>query len=120
MLKCKSIQISKIFFDTIHNEPTEFLQKSLKLNEDNYIIQCKPKYFNDIKEKEKEIPPSLFIFLIDQSGSMDGVRIEITRKALQLFLQSLPPKSYYQLVGFGSKFIKYDKKPKEYIEGNIK
>ena len=52
MLKCKSIQISKIFFDTIHNEPTEFLQKSLKLNEDNYVIQCKIKNLIDIGEKE--------------------------------------------------------------------
>ena len=45
--------------------------------------------------------------------------MEITKKALQLFLQSLPAKSYYQLVGFGSDYIKYDEKPKEYTQENI-
>ena len=117
MQKYKSDTPSKIFFDTNHNEPSAFLQKSSKLNEDNYIIQCKPKYFAD--EKEKEISPALFIFLIDQSGSMWGDRIEITKKALQLFLQSLPANSYYQLVGFGSDYKKYDEKPKEYTQENI-
>ena len=117
MPKYKSNTPSKIFFDTNHNEPSAFLQKSSKLNEDNYIIQCKPKYFAD--EKEKEISPALFIFLIDQSGSMWGDRMEITKKALQLFLQSLPAKSYYQLVGFGSDYEKYDENPKEYTQENI-
>ena len=45
-------QISKIFFDTNYNGPTAFLQKSLKLNEDNYVIQCKIKNLIDIGEKE--------------------------------------------------------------------
>ena len=117
MPKYKINQTSKIFFDVNHKEPTAFLQKSSKINEDNYVIHCKAKYIND--EKEKEISPSIFIFLIDQSGSMWGERIEITKKALQLFLQSLPAKSYYQLVGFGSEYKKYDKKPKEYTQENI-
>ena len=80
MPKYKLDQASTIFFDTNHKEPTAFLQQSSKLNEDNYIIQCKPKYIID--EKEKEPSPALFIFLIDQSGSMWGDRIEITKKAL--------------------------------------
>ena len=117
MPKYKLDQASTIFFDTNHKEPTAFLQQSSKLNEDNYIIQCKPKYITD--EKEKETSPALFIFLIDQSGSMWGDRMEITKKALQLFLQSLPAKSYYQLVGFGSDYVKYDEKPKEYTQENI-
>ena len=117
MQKYKSVQASTIFFDTNHKEPTTFLQNSSKFNEDNYIIQCKPKYITD--EKDKETSPALFIFLIDQSGSMWGDRMEITKKALQLFLQSLPAKSYYQLVGFGTDYIKYDEKPKEYTQENI-
>ncbi len=106
---------SIIFFDTIYNGPLVFLQKSSKLNEDTYIIQ-----FNHNKEKSsEEISPALFIFLIDQSVSMDGERIEITKKALELFLQSLPSKSYYQLIGFGTEYIKYDVIPKEYTQENI-
>ena len=65
------------------------------------------------------IPPAVFIFLLDQSGSMRGSRISIAKKALKIFLQSLPAKSYYQLIGFGSKFRKYDEVPKEYTKKNI-
>ena len=51
---------------------------------------------------------------------MDGDSIEIASKALLLFLQSLPAGSYYQIIGFGSEFKKYDENPKVYNENNIK
>ena len=88
------------------------------MNEDSYIIQYK---FKDIKSDDKQliIPPGLFIFLIDQSGSMGNGRIDISKKGLELFMQSLPAKSYYQLIGLGSKFVKYDETPKEYTKKNI-
>ena len=50
--------------------------------------------------------PALFIFLIDQSYSMEGNPIDLVSQALKLFLQSLPEGSYYQLIGFGSDYIK--------------
>ena len=37
---------------------------------------------------------------------------------MKLFLQSLPPKSY-QIIGFGTRYLKYDLIPKEYKEKNI-
>ena len=46
--------------------------------------------------------------------------IKIAIKALQLFIQSLPVGSYYQIIGFGSTFEIYDKIPKEYNKKNIK
>ena len=46
--------------------------------------------------------------------------IKIAIKALQLFIQSLPVGSYYQIIGFGSTFEIYDKIPKEYNKENIK
>ena len=107
---------SRIYFDTFNSEPKIFYQKSKKLNEDCYIIQYK---YKNIKSDDTTIPPGLFIFIIDQSGSMTGDRMIITKKALELFLQSLPAKSYYQLIGFGSKFVKYDETPKEYTKENI-
>ena len=106
---------SKIYFNTIYTEPKVFLQKSSKFKEDNYIIQ----YKKEESKKDSEISPALFIFLIDQSGSMSGSRIEISKKALELFMQSLPAKSYYQLIGFGTDFVKYDETPKEYTKENI-
>ena len=107
-----------IFFDTNYNEPLAFLQKSSKFKEENYIIQCKIKDL--IYKKEKEMLPELYIFLIDQSCSMyDGDKFEIIKEVLEIFLQSLPANSCYQFVGYGTKIIKYDDKPKEYIQENI-
>ena len=64
--------------------------------------------------------PSLFIFLIDQSGSMTGKPIDIVKESLLFFLQSLPKNSYYQLIGFGStmKYISSEE-PFEYTVENV-
>lgn len=51
--------------------------------------------------------PASFIFLVDQSGSMDGSSIDIAKQALNLFIKSLPLGSEYEIIGFGSDFKKY-------------
>ena len=103
------------------NQPRIFYQKSSKQNEINFFIQKKMNLKESkIKKTSDNLNPGLFIFLIDQSGSMDGPAMDIASKALILFLQSLPPKSYYQIIGFGSQFKKYDNEPKEYIQKHIK
>ena len=115
------IPSSKIYFQLDLgqnlNEPLVYCQKSaLNGDELNYVIN----YTNQTaKANEDYINPALFIFLIDQSGSMSGSRIKIASKGLKLFLQSLPPKSYYQIIGFGSNYNAYDKEPKEYTQENI-
>ena len=117
------IPSSKIFFlnENNKNEPLIFYQKSLKQNQINYcIIHKLTKNENEITENEYNLNPALFIFLIDQSGSMRGHPMKVASKALILFLQSLPSKSYYQIIGFGSDFVKYDKIPREYTQKNIK
>ena len=60
------------------------------------------------------------IFLLDQSGSMSGEKIELIKNALILFLQSLNKGSYFQLIGFGSSFEYYNKEPLEYNKENVK
>ena len=43
----------------------------------------------------------------------------MARKSLELILHSLSKGSYYQLIGFGTNFIKYDEIPIEYNLENV-
>ena len=85
-----------------------------KPDEDNTISYIAKYEDNIINET-----PGLFIFLIDQSGSMWGKSIELVKKALLLFIQSLPKESYFQLIGFGSEYKKYNDQPVIYNKDNI-
>jgi len=48
--------------------------------------------------------PREFVFVVDRSGSMSGSNIEQARKAMQLFVRSLPEDCYIDIVGFGSRW----------------
>ena len=76
-------------------------------------------YYSKYQEDVINDTPSLFIFLIDQSGSMSGKPMNLVKKSLQYFMKSLPPKSYFQLIGFGSIYKKYNSVPVEYNETNV-
>ena len=91
-------------------------KNNLKIPNENNSIDLMEQYY---KENELIEHPGLFIFLIDQSGSMSGEPIKLVQDSLNLLIQSLPLNSYYQLIGFGSDFIKYDEIPKEYNKDNI-
>lgn len=47
-----------------------------------------------------------FLFFLDRSGSMCGERIEIAKRTLILFLQSLPRNSKFNVISFGSHYEK--------------
>ena len=85
-----------------------------KPDEDNTIS-----YIGKYEDNAINETPGLFVFLIDQSGSMSGRPIELVKQALLLFIQSLPAESYFQLIGFGSSFQKYNKEPVIYNKENI-
>ena len=81
------------------------------------------KRLNYIETYQKNIinnDPSLFIFIIDQSGSMSGRPIELVKETLIFFMQSLPKNSYFQLIGFGSNVEFINENPVEYTEDNVK
>ena len=50
---------------------------------------------------------------------MSGQPIKLVYESLLFFLQSLPKKSYFQLIGFGSDFKKINKTPQEYTKENV-
>ena len=77
-------------------------------------------YYIKYQSNEKADTPSLFIFLIDQSGSMAGSAMRMVSESLLFFLQSLPKDSYFQLIGFGSTFKKINDKPLLYNKENVK
>ena len=83
----------------------------------NYVSMLKNE---EKEEKEKEKSKACYIFLLDQSGSMMGDRIELSCKSLLLFLQSLNENFYFQLIGFGSDFKFFSDKPLEYNKENVK
>ena len=121
------------------NKPILYYQFNPELNETSYSINYvysseelkeipipeKPDQDNKISYYSKyensliNESPGLFVFLIDQSGSMTGKPIELLKQGLLLLIQSLPPNSYFQLIGFGTNFKKYNEEAVEYNEENV-
>ena len=122
------------------NKPILYYQFNPELNETSYSInyvysseKLKDIPITEIPDQDNKISyyskyesglindnPALFIFLIDQSGSMYGESIQLVKQGLLLFIQSLPPNSYFQLIGFGSEFKKYNEGPVEYNQKNVR
>jgi uncharacterized protein with von Willebrand factor type A (vWA) domain len=57
-----------------------------------------------------------FVFILDRSGSMSGTRINKAKEALVLFLKSLPPNSYFNVISFGSDYKGLFKESVKYSE----
>jgi len=105
---------NKLYFE-INNisYPILFSQKSIKnKTEESFILNYQ------LTEKEKLIP-ALFIILFEQNILISPSKMKSLSDVLILLLQSLPPGSYYQFIGFGSDYKVYDEQPKEYNQKNI-
>ncbi len=110
---------TKILVNIEYKQPIIYSQKlSNNSDEKIYSLLYKSKII-DNTDKDLELNPGLFIFLLDQSGSMKGKAIKIACNVLKIFLQSIPKNSYYQIIGFGTKYKKYNEKPVKYIKTNI-
>lgn len=75
----------------IYTEPQDFIVEE----DTKFEVEDIPAY-NNLK--------NFYIFIVDRSGSMDGVKMNITNKALLLFFQSLPEDSKFEIISFGSSF----------------
>ncbi|MCQ2820677.1 MAG: VIT and VWA domain-containing protein, partial [archaeon] len=96
-----------------------FKQNNPKTNES--VLLLKSDLSKYLKEKDPlSASPSIFIFLIDQSGSMAGSKMKMVREALKLFLCSLPNGSKYQLIGFGYNFQMYNQTTVDFNSENVK
>ena len=60
-----------------------------------------------------------YYFVLDRSGSMSGQSIETAKKALILFLRSLPPGSKFNVISFGSDFSAMHKNAVDYDQENL-
>ena len=123
MLNYENNEIEKIMFKTKNmSAPLLIRQYNPVANETNYIFNIF-NVFNSFNEKNEKFSkegkyPCLFILIIDQSGSMSET-IKDVSNTLSNLIESFPPDSYYQLIGFGTTFKKYDLKPKINSKENI-
>ena len=76
-------------------------------------------YYSKYQENAANETPGLFIFLVDQSGSMSGKPMELVKETLLEVIKSLKADSYFQLIGFGSDFKKYNEEPVELKKENV-
>jgi Ca-activated chloride channel family protein len=60
-----------------------------------------------------------YIFMIDVSGSMGGVKLEQAKRALKLCLRNLAEGDVFNLVAFESRFDKFSSKAVPFTQGNL-
>ena len=116
IIEYKEDSLDKILFKTKNMEkPFIISQYNKRMDEMNYIL----KYYNsnDLNSQIKQYP-CLFIFLIDQSGSMSDT-IKDLSKTLKKLIKSLPENSLYQLIGFGSNYKLYNLIPEKNTTKNL-
>eukprot|EP00922_Rhytidocystis_sp_ex-Travisia-forbesii_P042983 GHVS01064244.1.p1 GENE.GHVS01064244.1~~GHVS01064244.1.p1 ORF type:complete len:883 (-),score=140.10 GHVS01064244.1:18-2666(-) len=68
------------------------------------VVSFVPQFINSTSE---ETGIDEFVFLMDRSGSMAGPRMKQSKRAVMLFVKSLPPGCKFNIVGFGSTFLKW-------------
>ena len=73
----------------------------------------------DEEKNQLKLKNSEFIFLIDRSGSMGGIPIQLAVKALKVFLHSLPLGCFVNVYSFGSDFEALFEKSMEYTQDSL-
>eukprot|EP00586_Coscinodiscus_wailesii_P000543 CAMPEP_0172479762 /NCGR_PEP_ID=MMETSP1066-20121228/4557_1 /TAXON_ID=671091 /ORGANISM="Coscinodiscus wailesii, Strain CCMP2513" /LENGTH=695 /DNA_ID=CAMNT_0013240519 /DNA_START=67 /DNA_END=2154 /DNA_ORIENTATION=+ len=85
-----------------NNEPQIYVESSAMYNSTALMLSIVPGTSQDMSSNTNI--PSEYIFVIDQSGSMAGEKIEQVRQAMLLILKQLPSNSFFNIIGFGDSF----------------
>ena len=129
LFRTEKINESKLYvqYDSIKDQTYYFSKGFIEIPE--FKMKCEDKIDEDenlsyssllIKKNLKyKYNIGCYIFLIDQSYSMNGKSMEICIDALLLFIQSLNKGSFFHLIGFGSGFKYYTERPLPYKRENI-
>ncbi|CDW82813.1 UNKNOWN [Stylonychia lemnae] len=72
----------------------------------------------DISFPKSDENRMVFIFIVDRSGSMIGNKMEMTLKALRLFIKSLPPNARFEIISFGTKYYGISKDRQGFINND--
>ena len=78
-----------------NEKPVVFIEKSK--DSQAALVSLIPSFKLDDQNVE-------LVFLVDRSGSMQGESMEQAKKALQVFLHSIPSNCYFNIWSFGSRF----------------
>ena len=58
---------------------------------------------------------TMYVFIVDRSGSMSGPCIQLTKQALALFVKSLPADSRFDIISFGFEYKAMSGTPEGYM-----
>ncbi len=100
-LKTNVTEMNKDFVLLIDSEdmhkPVVFLETDEEKGSSAGMVSLVPSF--NLKKQNVEL-----VFLVDRSGSMSGSSIEQAKKALELFIHSMPSKCKFNIFSFGSHF----------------
>jgi len=111
------VYLEKDFIVEIGAEKLDASKVLIEYNEElkSYasLLSLTPKFSQDEKLKVE------IIFLIDQSGSMHGWKLDYLKDALNVFLKSMPVNCYFNIIKFGSTYESLFEKSIKYNEESL-
>lgn len=116
-LNIEKMTIEKNFILLVNVENPHTPWSMVEQDEKSHSLATMLSFFP--KFNSKEISGCEIIFLVDCSSSVTESDMEHVQSALQLFLRSLPPKAYFNIILFGETFQKLFETSVPYNDNNL-